>query len=133
MIAPEVTHNCLRAASPPRGPEGVGLTREEILAPPPRVAAARRIGRPIREALMKDDPTDRVPAAIVGLLTRMRRADRALRRELGRSPSFEEIAAALGLTPSQKALATWALRSPGLRPSGSGAPGEDEPILWPEE
>jgi hypothetical protein len=55
----------------------------------------------------------------------MRRADRALRRELRRAPAFEEVAASLGLSASQKALVTWALRSGRMGPSGNRPGAED--------
>jgi Sigma-70 region 3 len=114
-----------RPKSPSRGTERDGLTREPIIAPSPRVDAGRRIVWTIREALMNEQPTDRLPASVVGLLARMRRADRALRRELGRAPAFEEVAASLGLSAAQKALVTWALRSGRMRPSGDRPGAED--------
>jgi hypothetical protein len=126
MTLTEVNNGLPHPTSPSRGTERDGLSREQIIAPSARVDADRRIVWLIREALMNEEPTNRLPASIVGLLTRMRRADRALRRELGRAPAFEEVASSLGLSASQKALVTWALRSGRMRPSGGSDPGADE-------
>ncbi len=62
------------------------------------------INEAIRHALINTTSTIRLPAHMVGLLTRWRRAERALIREAGRQPSFDEIAMSLGLTGAQKVL-----------------------------
>ena len=62
------------------------------------------IKQAIRHALINTTSTIRLPAHMVGLLTKWRRAERSLCRELGRAPSFEEIASSLGLTETQKTL-----------------------------
>ena len=62
------------------------------------------IKQAIRHALINTTTTIRLPAHMVGLLTRWRRAERSLCRELGRAPSFEEIATLLGLSETQKTL-----------------------------
>src|SRR5271170_2152911 len=66
--------------------------------------AAYWIKQSIRHALINTTSTIRLPAHMVGLLTRWRRAERALSREEGRAPSFDEIAATLRLTEAQKVL-----------------------------
>ena len=62
------------------------------------------IKQAIRHALINTTATIRLPAHMVGLLTRWRRAERSLGRELGRAPTFEEIATSLGLSEAQKTL-----------------------------
>ena len=62
------------------------------------------IKQAIRHALINTTATIRLPAHMVGLLTRWRRTERALCRELRRAPSFEEVATSLGLTETQKTL-----------------------------
>ena len=52
------------------------------------------IKQAIRHALINTTPTIRLPAHMVGLMTRWRRAERAMQRDLGREPSFDEIATA---------------------------------------
>jgi RNA polymerase primary sigma factor len=67
------------------------------------------IRQAIREALTHRASTIRVPEHMVGLLAKWRRAERAIGRELGRAPCFEEIAASLGLSDARKALVSQAL------------------------
>ncbi len=62
------------------------------------------IKQAIRHALINTTPTIRLPAHMVGLLTRWRRAERSLCRELGRVPAFDEVAGALELTETQRSL-----------------------------
>src|SRR5213592_2924713 len=62
------------------------------------------IKQAIRHALINTTATIRLPAHMVGLLTKWRRAERALRRELGRDPIDDEIAARLGLSAMQRML-----------------------------
>ncbi len=62
------------------------------------------IKQAIRHALINTTATIRLPAHMVGLLTRWRRTERSLCRELRRAPTFEEIASQMGLTETQKTL-----------------------------
>ena len=62
------------------------------------------IKQAIRHALINTTTTIRLPAHMVGLLTRWRRTERSLCRELRRTPTFEEIATFMGLTETQKTL-----------------------------
>ena len=61
------------------------------------------IKQAIRHALINTTATIRLPAHMIGLLLRWRCAERALSRERGCMPSFDEVAAHLGLTEAQKA------------------------------
>jgi RNA polymerase primary sigma factor len=81
------------------------------------------IKQAIRHALINTTATIRLPAHMVGLLTRWRRADRSLGRELGRAPSFEEIATSLGLSEAQKTLVSRAHQARQLKLE-SGMAGE---------
>jgi len=62
------------------------------------------IKQAIHHALINTTATIRLPAHMVGLLTRWRRAERMLCRETGRHPTFEEVASDLRLTETQKSL-----------------------------
>jgi len=62
------------------------------------------IKQAIRHALINTTATIRLPAHMVGLLTKWRRAERLLTRSNGIAPTFEEIADHLGLTPVQREL-----------------------------
>ncbi len=62
------------------------------------------IKQAIRHALINTSTTIRLPAHMFGLLTKWRRAERQLCRERGGAPSFDEVAAHLGLTENQKGL-----------------------------
>ncbi len=66
--------------------------------------ASHWIKQSIRHALINTTSTIRLPAHMVGLLTKWRRAERTLNRELGRAPIFSEVAEFLGLTEAQKVL-----------------------------
>ena len=81
------------------------------------------IKQAIRHALINTTATIRLPAHMVGLLTRWRRAERSLGRELGRAPSFEEIATSLGLSEAQKTLVARAHQAQQLKLE-SGMAGE---------
>jgi RNA polymerase primary sigma factor len=63
----------------------------------------------IRHALINTTATIRLPAHMVGLLTKWRRAERMLGREAGCAPTFEEVASSLRLSATQKALVAQAL------------------------
>jgi RNA polymerase primary sigma factor len=77
--------------------------------------AAYWIKQAIRHALINTTTTIRLPAHMVGLLTKWRRSERTLGRELGRTPSFSEIAAHLQLTETQKFLLAKALQARQLK------------------
>src|SRR5215469_3002657 len=62
------------------------------------------IKQAIRHALINTTTTIRLPAHMVGLLTKWRRAERELSREAGRAPSFDEVAAYLELSEAQRVL-----------------------------
>jgi RNA polymerase primary sigma factor len=62
------------------------------------------IKQAIRHALINTTATIRLPAHMVSLLTKWRRAERTLCREAGRAPTFEEVASYLRLTETQKSL-----------------------------
>ncbi len=62
------------------------------------------IKQAIRHALINTTTTIRLPAHMVGLLTKWRRAERELCRGADRAPSFDEIASSLGLSEAQKVL-----------------------------
>src|SRR3954451_24945123 len=51
----------------------------------------------IRHALTNTAATIRLPAHMVTLLSKWRKAERAMYRDLGRMPGFDEVADALGL------------------------------------
>jgi RNA polymerase primary sigma factor len=71
--------------------------------------AAYWIKQSIRQALTNTTAIIRLPAHMVGLLGRWRRTERSLHRELGRDPTFSEIADSLQLTATQRELVTQAL------------------------
>jgi len=62
------------------------------------------IKQSIRHALVNTTSTIRLPAHMVGILTKWRRAERELCREQGCTPSFAEVASFLGLSEAQKSL-----------------------------
>jgi RNA polymerase primary sigma factor len=79
--------------------------------------AAHWIKEAIRAALINTAPAIRLPAYMVRLLARWRRAERTLRRELGRAPAFEEVASSLGLTEAKKSMVARALQTRRFRPA----------------
>ena len=82
------------------------------------------IKQSIRHALINTTATIRLPAHMVGLLTKWRRTERMLTREFGYPPNSDQIAFALGLTDSQKQLVDKARRARQLRlESGGGEEG----------
>jgi RNA polymerase primary sigma factor len=62
------------------------------------------IKQAIRHALINTTATIRLPAHMVGLLTKWRRAERLLSREEGRAPTFDEVASFLRLSATQRSL-----------------------------
>jgi RNA polymerase primary sigma factor len=73
--------------------------------------AAYWIKQAICHALTNTTATIRLPAHLVMLLTKWRRAERALIRELGQTPTLDQIAVTLGLTEAQRAMVGNALRT----------------------
>ena len=76
------------------------------------------IKQAIRHALTNTTATIRLPAHMVGLLTKWRRTERALSKELGQAPTDEQIAVSLGLTESQRELIAHAKRALRVRSEG---------------
>jgi RNA polymerase primary sigma factor len=85
--------------------------------------AAYWIKQSIRHALINTTSTIRLPAHMVGLLTKWRRSERKLCRDLGRSPSFDEVASDLGLSETQKSLVAKAHQARQLKLESSVAVG----------
>ena len=80
------------------------------------------IKQAIRHALINTTPTIRLPAHMVGLLTKWRRAERTLYRKWGRVPTFEDLSTFLGLSETQKSLVAKAQRARHLKlESGIGS------------
>jgi RNA polymerase primary sigma factor len=59
------------------------------------------IKQAIRHALTNTTATIRLPAHMVGIMTKWRRAERALARELGQAPTEDQVTVQLGLTEAQ--------------------------------
>jgi len=85
------------------------------------------IKQAIRHALINTSTTIRLPAHMFGLLIKWRRAERLLYRERGGTPSFDEVAAHLGLTENQKGLVAKARRASQLKLESSLG---DEDASW---
>ena len=73
--------------------------------------ASHWIKQSIRQALINTTATIRLPAHMVGLLTKWRRTEKILRRDLGQDPAPHQVADALGLTEVQRGMVERALRS----------------------
>ncbi len=86
--------------------------------------AGHWVHQAIREALCQTGSAIRLPEGMVGLLKRWREAEWALGRDLGRQPSFDEVAAALGLTESRRAHVERALRAGRVRATGPSEEGQ---------
>jgi RNA polymerase primary sigma factor len=69
------------------------------------------IKQSIRLALSTSTAMIRLPAHVLGLLSRWRKAERALSVKLARAPSFDEVASSLGLSECQKRLMLEAQRA----------------------
>ena len=93
--------------------------------------AAYWIKQAIRSALTNTSSTIRLPAHMVGLLSKWRRAERLLAREFGYTPTFDQLAIQLGLTDSQRDLVEHALRAGRLQLESAG--GEDGGTWSPHE
>lgn len=102
--------------------------------------ASHWIKQSIRHALINTTSTIRLPAHMVGLLTKWRRAERSLSREYGRPASFDEIASFMGLSDAQRVLVEKACQARQLKlesgmkgDSGRWSPDESrDPSLGPE-
>lgn len=81
------------------------------------------IKQAIRHSLINTAATIRLPAHMVGLLTKWRRAERALTKEFGCAPTADQIAVSLGLSDSQKVLVEKARRARHLRLESGGGDG----------
>src|SRR3954452_5729130 len=79
------------------------------------------IKQAIRHALINTSATIRLPAHMVNLLTKWRRAERALTREFGCAPTADQVAVDLGLTDAQRVLVEKAQRATQLRLESSSA------------
>jgi RNA polymerase primary sigma factor len=82
--------------------------------------AAHWIKQAIRHALTNTTATIRLPAHVVTLLSKWRKAERSLSRELGQAPTFEQVAMTLGLTDAQRRLVGHALRTRWVQGEGAG-------------
>lgn len=89
--------------------------------------AAYWIKQAIRHALINTTATIRLPAHMVGLMTKWRRVERSLTRQLGFAPSAEEIGHRLGLTETQMSLIGKAQRASHLKLECAFA---EEGSLW---
>jgi RNA polymerase primary sigma factor len=90
------------------------------------------IKQAIQYALMNTAETIRLPAHMVVLLTKWRRAERALTRELGYPPTADRVADRLGLTEVQRDMVEKARRArrlrPDLHPADDDEPHAREPV-----
>jgi RNA polymerase primary sigma factor len=73
----------------------------------------------IQHALINTTATIRLPANMVKTLTRWRRLERKLCREVDDIPDFEQVASNLGLSEQQKTPVRSARRALRLKPGGS--------------
>jgi RNA polymerase primary sigma factor len=73
------------------------------------------IKQSIRHALTNTTATIRLPAHMVTLLSKWRKAERALTREFGQPPTFDQVAVTLGLSDAQRVLVERARRASQLR------------------
>ena len=88
------------------------------------------IKQAIRHALTNTTATIRLPAHMVTLLSKWRKTERALYRELGQTPTFDQIAVALNLSDTQRLLVERARQASQLRLEG----GSDDDNGWsPDE
>lgn len=87
------------------------------------------ISQAIRAALIETASTIRLPEGMVELLKKWRRAEWVLGRELGRGPSFDEVASYLGLNEVRKTHVAQALEAARLRPGGPSPNGQATGLL----
>jgi RNA polymerase primary sigma factor len=74
------------------------------------------IKQSIRRAVMNNPAPVRLPAYMVSLLSKWRRAQAALADRLGREPMHEEVGRAMGLSSRRVGVAAEAIRARGLTP-----------------
>ncbi len=85
----------------------------------------------IRDGLTNSSSTIRLPAHIVKLMAKWRKAERQLCREFGFAPTAEQVAVTLGLTDSQLEMIEQARRARGMQMEAGGG---DEDGSWsPDE
>jgi RNA polymerase primary sigma factor len=84
--------------------------------------AAHWIKQAILHALITTTATIRLPAHMVTLLSKWRKAERALTRVLGQSPTFDQVAVSLGLSGAKRVMVESAMKAGRLRLEG----GDDE-------
>jgi RNA polymerase primary sigma factor len=89
------------------------------------------IKQSIRHALINTTSTIRLPAYMVGLLTRWRRAEQALLRQRDSVPSFDDIALVLGLSENQKMMMAQARQA--LRLTEVGIETAEVGLRWSNE
>src|SRR5262249_4466767 len=77
-----------------RAAEGCAPARTTRYSPSPRFGTKQ----PTKKARVSPPKTTRIPAYMAGLLSKWRRETARLQEELGRAPTQEEVAAALGLS-----------------------------------
>ncbi|CAN5874607.1 RNA polymerase sigma factor RpoD/SigA [soil metagenome] len=82
------------------------------------------IKQSIRRAVMNNGKPIRLPAYMVSLLSKWRRATAALADQLGRAPTPEEVGRTLKLSKKKLKIVTKAIRANNLTPHPEGA-GED--------
>ncbi len=85
----------------------------------------------IREGLTNTSSTIRLPAHIVKLMAKWRKAERELCREFGFAPTAEQVAVVLGLTDSQLEMIEQAKRARSMQMEAGG--GDDEGAWSPDE
>lgn len=83
--------------------------------------ASHWINQAILHALTNTTSTIRIPAHMVGLLTKWKRMERALSKEQGQAPTDEQIASALGISDAQRSLVNHARRANQLRLESASA------------
>ncbi len=84
------------------------------------------IKQAIRHALINTTATIRLPAHMIGLLTKWRRAEREFLRTHGQPPTFDQVAKALDLSANRRSLMERALLTCRLTPGGAAAEGDSE-------
>ena len=84
----------------------------------------------IRDALINRTATIRLPAYIVRLLTRWDRAKQSLHQRWEYPPSFDEVAAQLGLTEREQRLVQLAQRSLRLKPESGISPDRGDASIY---
>jgi RNA polymerase primary sigma factor len=76
------------------------------------------IKQSIRHALTNTTATIRLPAHMVTLLSKWRKTERSLSRELGQSPTFDQVAVTLGLSDARRVLVERAMKAGRIRLDG---------------